>query len=276
MEILKRLAGLKNLFWAFGILISLVALLVALVFAMFTRFSDPTEDSDILAVSADSSGIDGGLSFGGSGSGTLYVAGETNDAGQAYIDSLTFLCDSSTIGLRDYGVLTNGIETDQVWGSSSGTLPILGVNEALIVYPGTQEQMTAQEAAELKKPSRLLVSIGMDSLAGVTREQFISSYEELLNAIHDVSPNTVLICCTLTSITSAYTGSAVTDAASVAEANEWLKQVCMDTGAYYMDISDAVCEASTTMYQQYAAANNKQLNSAGLTQVLQYIRTHAI
>ena len=52
------------------------------------------------------------------------ILGETADAGQAYIDKLTFLGDSTTYGLWYYNVLTGGRETNQVWTPKSGTLAL--------------------------------------------------------------------------------------------------------------------------------------------------------
>ena len=53
---------------------------------------------------------------------------ESSDAGQGYIDGLTFLCDSPAIGLRDYALLSGGTATTQVWGSAAGNIPDVQVS----------------------------------------------------------------------------------------------------------------------------------------------------
>ena len=48
----------------------------------------------------------------------------TGDMGQEYIDSIIFLGDSTTYGLKAYAVLTDGKKTKQVWTPSNGTLTL--------------------------------------------------------------------------------------------------------------------------------------------------------
>ena len=61
---------------------------------------------------------------------------ETEDAGQDYIDRLTFLGDSTTNGLKEYGVLSGGEGTTQVWTPRSGTLTLYLWNAAPHSLPG--------------------------------------------------------------------------------------------------------------------------------------------
>ena len=63
------------------------------------------------------------------------VLGETEDAGQEYIDKLVFLGDSTTYGLKAYEVLTGGKNTAQVWTPASGTLTLYNYATATIVFP---------------------------------------------------------------------------------------------------------------------------------------------
>ena len=52
-------------------------------------------------------------------------ASESTDEEKTYIDKLIFIGDSTTYGLKYYGVLSEGKSTTQVWTPSSGTLALL-------------------------------------------------------------------------------------------------------------------------------------------------------
>ena len=95
--------SLKNLGWAIGIAVCLLALVVGLVIASVNRYSGDSFSSSTALTSenVDGSGNVTELTPGTSGgAGSLLTLPETNDAGQEYIDKLTFLCDSSFITLK--------------------------------------------------------------------------------------------------------------------------------------------------------------------------------
>ena len=95
------------------------------------------------------------------GDGTLTTLPETEDAGQEYIDSLTFLCDSSLAGLKDYGVLSGGTETSQVWSTPSGVLAVGDIDQSKIVYPNDGSIVSAAALTILPEKLRFLQNYRM-------------------------------------------------------------------------------------------------------------------
>lgn len=281
----SKLSMLKNMIWAVAIMVCLVALLVGFIVASAAKNPDKQEDGTLYldGVPKDKGGSkDGeGTAEGEEGEGAasftpgeIKVLPESSDAGQAYIDSLTFLTDSSLIGLRDNGLLTGGIATSQVWASEPGNIPASTIAECNIVYPGDGTVMPATAAAGLAKPKTLVVALGMDGLADVTKSDFVANYTALINGIKAQSPDTTIILCGPTSVASYYPSL---DGITVAMANdleEWVKAVCSSTGAYFADLGSVVCDVSGTLNSDFAGANGKTINSAGLSQILQYLRTH--
>ncbi len=274
-----RLTAIKNIAWALAIVLCLLAVFIGLLFSAFTRSAEeqvrggvvlgaepePTVVEETAPI-RDPQVIDG----------TLSVLSETEDAGQAYIDSLTFLIDSTLIGLRDYGILTGGTETDQVWATPSGTLAVMDMDESKIIFPNDGSFVTAANAAMVLQPDILVISVGNDGEAGVGMYEFIDQYEMLISSIRKTSPNTWIVCLPLTSITETYTSSDGVTVELCIEANKWIQQACQDTGAVYADCISLLTEANGYLLQEYASANGKTLNSTGLNQILQYLRYHAI
>lgn len=273
----KKLLGLKDIIWALGIVISLGALFVGFVIAATHKYTGEEYSGRVeLGGAPEETVQDEPLSSSpAAGDGTLHELPDTKDYGQDYIDGLTFLCDSALIGLRDYGVLADGIETTQVWGSSAGNIPFDTLSSCRIKYPADDSTITAAEAAMIKKPAILVISVGSDGLAAATRDSFIEAYKTLVTSIHSASPSTKIVCCSITSVTPTYAGTDGLTAAIVGEANEWLKEVCTETGAYYADISREL-HASGYLMSEYASSNGKGLNNAGLSKVLEYLRVHAV
>lgn len=274
-----KLTAFKNIMWTLGILLCLLALLVGFLFAAFSKYdgsgqiAEPTarpqvpaqeevpEDfpEDVFTVSAE-----------------LQSLTETADGGQDYIDSLTFLCDSALIGLRDYGLLSGGHTTSQVWGSEAGNIPAPTLADFTIKYPGDGSQITPAAAAMVTRPSILVLSLGVDSMANVKEEDFIAGYTALINSIRSASPDTKIVCCSLTGVTIDYAGADGLDTNKTNRTNDWIRTVCTDTGAYFADVGSAVTDSSGALYTEYAGVNGKALNMTGLAEVLNYLSTHMV
>ncbi|MBQ5405810.1 MAG: SGNH/GDSL hydrolase family protein [Oscillospiraceae bacterium] len=278
-----KLSNIKNIAWAIAIILSLAAVLVGLGFTAFTRHRGEMQRPTVLVGNAAAERDTAAAAAKKAEEeaqqqdpGTVYLLGESGDAGQAYVDSLTFLVDSALIGLRDYGLLSDGTATAQVWGTASGSVPATALASFTIRYPGDGSEISPADAAMIAKPSRLVISLGTDSLKQTNEADFIAGYEALIRGIQQASPDTKIIVCTITSVTGSYSGNDGLDNAAVKDANRWLAQICADTDVYLADAASCVSERDGTLETQYASANGKTPNSAGLTQILQYLRTHAI
>lgn len=278
-----KLNTIKNLAWALAIGVTLLALLLGLLFAAFTRYGGEMERPQVqlgaqqLESTAESTGpATAEETPVQTATGTLITLPETQDAGQEYLDSLTFLCDSATIGLRDYGLLSQGLATTQVWGTQSGSLPASSFADCVIRYPGDGSQISPGDAAMIAKPAILVISIGQDGLAEVDQLRFTENYEALIRQIRASSPGTIIVCCSITTLGPSYTGTDGLTRDGISWANDWIQQVCKDTGAYFCDVSNAMRDSTNVMEENLLSANGKTLNSAGLHAWLDYIRTHAV
>lgn len=276
-----KLTVMKNIIWAVAIVLCLVALLVGLIFGSASRYYGPESDHILYLDGSAPAKADKGEDKGEEepatprGDGTLHTLDKSGDAGEEYQDSLTFLCDSALVGIRDYGLLSGGIATTQVWGTNAGNLPMDGILEDTIKYPNDGSEIKIADAAMVAKPEKLVISIGTDGLSAMNRDTFIYNYTMLIMSIQTASPDTEIICCSLTSVVSGYGGSDGLSSTAVGEANEWIKQVCTDTGAYFLDVASVINNNGYLM-DKFASSNGKTLNSDGLKEFLDFVRTHAL
>ena len=271
------LTGVKNLLWSLSIIISLAAVVVGLVFATFHRNNGDKISSElsepITAVSEDGSSHSSVVLGEGSGNarGILNELTETPDAGEVYISRITFLIDSTFINLRQLQL----VDPNQVWATSSGSMPMGSVHEAIIKFPNDGSEITAASAAMVAQPEMLVIGIGMDGLSKVDERTFLINYETLIKDIQASSPDTKIICCGLASVIPGYTGSDKLDVGMVSNGNDWVQLACRDTGVYYLNIGEDLCE-SVQLLTRFAASNGKTLNRTGVETFLTYVKQHAI
>ena len=270
-------AEIKNIAWVLGIIVCLFALVVGFVIASVNRYSGDTvaSSTELKNETVSGSGNVHQLTP-GEGGGALLTLPETNDAGQQYIDKLTFLCDSSFVGVRDYGLLSGGTGTYQVWATETGSLPIGSINEKSIVYPSDGSAISISDAAMIAKPPVLVICVGQDGLNAVDEAAFKNSYTTLVQSIRSASPDTIIICCSISSVVNNYTGADNLTTIMISDANDWIKDVCQNTGVYFAESGKSVGDGTGSVLTSYLSTNGKTLNSSGIGEVLKYLRTHAL
>jgi len=202
--------------------------------------------------------------------GSLHELPFGKDAGEEYIQRLTFLCDSVTLGLRDYAL----VASDKVWATESGELPMSGFAEQTIVYPGDGSLISPADAAMIAKPDILVIAIGSDGLFNCPETAFRANYKALLDNIAALSPDTTVICCSITPPTATAAGVDVADAANVGQANLWLKTLCAEHAVWFADLGSVL--GSGELSASYASSNGRTLNSAGVSAILDYLRRHSV
>lgn len=268
---------LKNMAWALAIIVCLLALAVAFVIASVNRYSGDTmaQSTELKSETVANSSNVVELTA-GEGGGSLLTLPETNDAGQEYIDKLTFICDSSFVGVRDYGLLSGGTGTYQVWATETGSLPIGSIMDKKIIYPSDGSEISISDAAMIAKPPVLVLCVGQDGLNNVDEAGFKNSYTNLVQTLKTVSPDSIIICCSITSVLNNYTGADNLTTIMISDANDWIKDVCANQGVYFAESGKAVGDGTGSVLSSYLSNNGKTLNSTGINEILEYLRKHAL
>lgn len=277
----KRIKAMKDLLWVFGIFLVLIFLFIGMLIMLFRpyhgekgwpvmelRASEEETDKDDAGAgdSAGKSESQKGLSP----DGTLHPLALTNDAGAEYTDRLVFLCDSATSALRSAELCLA-----QVWSSDSGELPMDAADSWIILYPGDRSEISPSQAAMIAKPDILVISIGCDGIDGLSRDDFLSAYRSLISGVHKSSPDTRIICLSLCSVTLSHMDSQGLTHEKVTEIDSWIKSICIETGAYYGNAADALCNTGY-LRAEFADGSGRALNTAGLEELLRYLRTHSL
>ena len=199
---------------------------------------------------------------------------ETPDMGQSYIDSLIFVGDSNTAHMRSFAVLSGGKDTNQVWATESQTLTLDSeITQRKIIYPETGELMTIADAAALKKPKYLVISLGTNGVAFLTKENFKKAYTKLLDAIKEASPDTKIMVQSIYPVTASYDKI---PNEKITQANEWLLELASEESVKYLDTASVLRDSNGYLSETYNSYHKDgyHINTAAYLEILKYIRTH--
>lgn len=200
----------------------------------------------------------------------------TEDAGQEYIDKIVFLGDSTTYGLKYYGVLSGGKETDRVWTPESGTLTLNFWNTTGIVYPETGAEIIMTEALKLSKPEILCITLGVNGITMLDEAAFKQTYADMVRALKEVSPDTKIIINSLYPVEESYEAkNNGINNERISLANEWLKAVAAETGTKYAESNLGLLDENGKLKAEMGNGDGIHLGPDGFKTVLEYLRTHA-
>jgi lysophospholipase L1-like esterase len=198
----------------------------------------------------------------------------TADMGQEYIDSITFLGDSTTYGLKAYAVLTDGKKTKQVWTPSNGTLTLSYQGFVDIWYPDDDVEISIRDAVDRKKPERMIITLGVNGIAFMDKDYFISEYTDLVTSIQKISPDTLIILQSIFPIASNYEYQKDINNYKICDANTWILSVAEATGVKFLNTYTVLIGDDGFMNNKYQNGDGLHLNGDGFAVVLDYIRTH--
>ena len=202
-----------------------------------------------------------------------FVLGETADAGQSYIDKLIFLGDSTTYGLKAYSMLSGGQNTTQVWTPSNGTLTLSFYETATVVTPNGE--MLIKDAAAAYQPEYLVITLGVNGVSFMDEASFKDCYTKLIQNVQAASPNTKIICNSIYPNMTSYKYYGDINNENITRANGWIQEVAAATGTRYSDTCSVLKDGNGALRADYCNGDGIHLNAAGFTAVLNYLRTHA-
>ena len=207
--------------------------------------------------------------------------GETSDKGEEYIKKIIFVGDSTTYHMIARGVLPDGKNTTQVWCPSNGTLLLSSdVTSLKIVYPDTDAEMTIAEAAALKQPEYMVLTIGLNGSHTFTEGIYKGAYGKLIEAIRAASPETKII---LQSVFPVAENETAWKSLSPAELNlridqinSWAQELTLKyPNVRYLDTQSVLRDEQNYLKRSYEAGDGIHLTEEGYRAILLYIRTHA-
>lgn len=198
------------------------------------------------------------------------VLAETEDMGQDYVNKFIFLGDSTTYGLAHYDI----VDDNQVWTPQSGTLTLNLWSTATIVYPETGEEISLVEAVTRKQPEYLLITLGVNGVSFLDEEGFTSEYVNMVNAIKEASPNTKIICNSIYPVSVKYPESNGITNPKIDAANMWVLNAARICGVHYLNSCSVIKDANGALPDNLQNGDNIHLNPDGYNTMISYLRTH--
>ena len=274
----SKLSGLQNILWAIGIMAAGLALLVGLIISMSARNNSERMSGTMTLGetvqrekrSESDSGLDAAPPA------TLMELPSTQKTTIDEVFTTTFMCDKTILGLRAYvESYGNGEAVASIWTDNGSGFYAANADRSEIVFVDGS-LITPGNAAMITKPRKIVIYIGGDGLADTTEQDFITGYTALVKSIQEASPATSIICCSIASISSNYQGADGLTPELVARANNWIRQVCIQTGVWYADLASLLNDSNGYLSDAYLMPDGRSIAPAGIAIIVDYFRFHGV
>ena len=189
------------------------------------------------------------------------------------LENVYFFGDSTTAHLS----LRGGIPRERVWSGLGNTVLFESVNRTKCVHLHRENRdLSLADAAALKKPPILIITIGVSGGAGnLSREKFVAIYRELLLSVQKASPKTRIFVQSILPLSDRsvkYYKRLTKDA--VVQTNLWIRALCMEMRIPYIDTHDLLIDPLTGyLKREYQNDEYMHLTGEAYRVILEHIRT---
>lgn len=251
-------------FWLWFSLLVLLCLLAVLLFVIYkyAYLAQTPQNTSTAAASSSSTSQAEPLSV---------ILPPSPDAGPEYIEETLFLGDSNTVRMFAYGL----IPVD-----SFAAKPSIGIddiaNTAFIRFENDSSVYTIPQAVVKIQPRRILLTFGTNNVGGpLTLDEFILEYKDAAARLIHYYPFADIIVNSIPPIAqqNSYPKLSLHE---IQKYNAALLSLCEDMGLYYVNTSDALCDAEGYLKEGFAEPDGIHLTQSALEAMLLYIRTHAL
>ena len=190
------------------------------------------------------------------------------------MDGIFFLGDRALSALTDESMLTGANASKQVWVPASGRLSMQELAAATFRSPVTGNNAPAADIAQVNTPDVIIIFASPDNANMVTKEELIDSYNTLIAAIKEKSPDTKIILSSLTPLAASYEFEDLTNEI-IEEINTWIASAAEQNGVRYLDAYMGLLNPQGYLSEEYHDGDAMHLNAAGMEVWLDYVKTHA-
>lgn len=199
---------------------------------------------------------------------TKAILKETSDMGENYANSFVFAGDSTFIYYKSYYPVA-------LWKKNGATSEQMLTAKIDVNYQETGK--TLVEMVKEKKPEKIIIALGENSVATEEKDFFISNYRELIKEIKESSPNTVVVIQSILPVPKATSLKGNLTNEKINKYNYYLAEMCEEENVYFLNVAESLKNSEGHLKSGYEKSGDiNHIGKEGSKVIHNYIRTHGI
>ncbi|MED9904083.1 MAG: GDSL-type esterase/lipase family protein [Lachnospiraceae bacterium] len=228
-------------------------------------------DSSVSGNGGTLSGNEGTLSGNGAGSGTQPLFWEYASVDETWFDDAVFIGDSRTVGLSEYGGLSN-----TTFYASTGLTVFKLFDAKIIPTEGSREKATIEEALSEKQFAKIYLMIGINEMGTGTVESFMEKYKEAVAHLKELQPGAVIYLQSIMRVSAERSaqGDYITNEGIDAR-NAEIAKLADNQTIFYLDVNSVLCDETGGLAKDYTF-DGVHLKAKYIAVWKQYLMEHAV
>jgi len=193
---------------------------------------------------------------------------ETEDMGADYANSFIYSGDSTFIYYKSYYPVNlwkkNGVTSERMLTAT------LDVN-----YVETGK--TFVQLFKERKPEKVIIALGENSVATEEKDFFIANYKTLLGELKEASPETIIVVQSILPVPKATSLRGSLTNEKINKYNYYLAELCEEMGVYFLNSAEALKDSEGHLKSGYEKSGDiNHIGKGGAAVIHNYVRTHGI
>lgn len=187
------------------------------------------------------------------------------------ISRMTFFGDSTTYGLKYYGIVAD----DRVWTPSNGTISLHYATTDYIYDPVTGGEYPLAQMCSMYKPDILVITLGINGISFMDENSFKYYYRLVLDTVKENSPTTKIAIQTMYPLAaSSDFPSKGIDNTLIANGNQWIRELAAEYGIACIDSAPSLVNEYGYRPEEWHNGDGLHMSPQGFAAVMDYIIKH--
>jgi len=195
------------------------------------------------------------------------VVNQGSYSGDPLISRMTFLGDSTTYGLKYYGVVGD----NQVWTPKNGTLALFRATTDYIVDPASGAEYTISDMCSMYKPDILVITLGVNGISMLDESAFKMYYDSLIEVIQTASPSTKIALQTMYPLSASYDTSSGINNTKISNGNRWIADIASSHGIACINSASVLVDSTGYRPEAWQNGDGLHMSAEGFAVVMNYM-----
>lgn len=166
---------------------------------------------------------------------------------ETWFDDALFIGDSRTVGMEQYGGLSNA-----TFYASTGLTVYKIFTAEIVPVEGSKQKITIEEALSQRQFAKIYLMIGINEMGTGTVETFMEKYAEVVAKIQELQPDAVIYLQAIMRVSSERSAKGdYINNEGIDLRNEEIAKLADNEKIFYLDVNSVICDEEGGLEKSY-------------------------
>lgn len=197
------------------------------------------------------------------------ILAHTDDVSDDYFDNTIFLGDSRTVAMVNHNIL-----------KEENTFAVTGISHISFMTHTFQDSVTGMKGdifkiLKARKPERVYIALGVNGVAFIEEEKFVSTFQEFVARIQSAVPDCIIVIESIMPVTREGTFSNNNlNNENITNMNKNLLNIAKEQQVYYLDVAGVIMDEDGKMADEYDTGDGLHFNESACNMIYGYMCCH--